>query len=434
MPSGPENQYFDVSPRILRADAEAEITVRPRFDHCRFDEDATYEVTCFPAEQLGGRGGLGERGGRAGHSLRDGALGVRRRFEGEQEHVLLVERIDGDTRARVGAFRVYSVADDLFGRRPYKGDLHVHSCRSDGRESPGYVAGACRRIGLDFVAVTDHRRYAPSLEAAAAFDGVDIDLGIHPGEEVHPPDNPVHIVNFGGGLGLSELFADAEAHRAQVKEVEESLPELARGVDPYAYASCVWCFEKIREAGGLGIFCHPYWFCANRYDVPGALTSQLLEDRPFDALEVISGFHRNEVESNTLQVARYHDERAGRRRMPVVGVSDAHGCERGELFGWYYTIVLSPTPGLADLIASVKDLHSVAVEALPGETPRAHGPFRLVKYAQFLLREVLPRHDELCLEEGRLMLAHLAGDEGAARALSGLAGRAAKLYDRLWAE
>jgi len=428
MPPGPENQYFDVSPRIVRADAEAEITVRPRFDHCRFDEDATYDVTYFPAEQFI------ERGGKGKNRLRGGALQVRQYFEGEQEHVLLVERVEGDTRARVGAFRVYSVAHDLFGRRPFKGDLHIHSCRSDGRESPGYVAGACRRIGLDFVAVTDHRKYAPSLEAAAAFDGVDIDLGIHPGEEVHPPDNPVHIVNFGGRFSVNELFADVEAHRAQVKEVESYLPGFPPAVDTYAYASCVWCFEKIREAGGLGIFCHPYWFCANRYDVPGALTSQLLDDRPFDALEVISGFHRHEVESNVLQVARYHDERAGRRRIPVVGVSDAHGCERGELFGWYYTIVFSPAPDLEDLIASVKDLCSVAVEALPGESPRAHGPFRLVKYAQFLLREVFPQHDELCLEEGRLMLAHLAGDEGAATALSGLAGRTARLYDRLWAE
>ncbi len=56
-----------------------------------------------------------------------------------------------------------------------------------------------------------------------------------------------------------------------------------------------------------------------------------------------------------------------------------------------------------------------------------------MRYAQFLLREVLPQHDALCLEEGRLMLAHAAGDPQAAAALSALQGRTARLYDHLWA-
>jgi hypothetical protein len=159
----------------------------------------------------------------------------------------------------------------------------------------------------------------------------------------------------------------------------------------------------------------------------------LLDSQPWDALEVIGGYFRHEVESNILQVARYHEERARGRRVPIVGVSDAHGCERGELFGWYCTIVFARSSALADLIESIGELWSVAVEALPGETARAHGPFRLVKYAQFLMREVFPQHDALCFEEGRLLLAHLAGDRSAADALAACKGQTAALYDRLWA-
>ena len=85
-----------------------------------------------------------------------------------------------------------------------------------------------------------------------------------------------------------------------------------------------------------------------------------------------------------------------------------------------------------DLIDSIKGLYSVAVEALPGELPRAHGPWRLARYAQYLLREVLPLHDDLCAEEGRLMLAHLAGDPSAVESLRPLQGRADALYDHLW--
>jgi len=77
-------------------------------------------------------------------------------------------------------------------------------------------------------------------------------------------------------------------------------------------------------------------------------------------------------------------------------------------------------------------LYSVAVEALPNETPRAFGPFRLVKYALFLMREVFPQHDELCREEGRLMRRHLAGDAHAAGALAALKERTARLMERFW--
>ena len=158
----------------------------------------------------------------------------------------------------------------------------------------------------------------------------------------------------------------------------------------------------------------------------------MFEQQPFDAYEVLSGYRQPNVDSNTLQVARYHEERARGKQIPIVGVSDGHGCERGELFGWYYTIVFSPTLDLTNLIESVKALYSVAVEAIPGESVRAYGPFRLVKYALFLLREVMPQHDELCLEEGRLMLRHLAGDASAPSLLHALQGRTATLLDRYW--
>ena len=74
----------------------------------------------------------------------------------------------------------------------------------------------------------------------------------------------------------------------------------------------------------------------------------------------------------------------------------------------------------------------MAVEAPPGHFPRAHGPLRLAQYAQFLLREVFPLHDELCEPEGRAMLAYLAGEHGAAEDLTRLQGQVERLYQKLW--
>jgi predicted metal-dependent phosphoesterase TrpH len=84
------------------------------------------------------------------------------------------------------SFSVYSVNDDLLSRVPYKGDMHIHTYYSDGIESPAYVASSCRKIGLDFVAITDHGKYFPSIEAIDTFKDLDLDFKIFPGEEVHP--------------------------------------------------------------------------------------------------------------------------------------------------------------------------------------------------------------------------------------------------------
>jgi hypothetical protein len=421
-----DNRYFDVYPKIVRAGHETTITIRPLFDHVR-SVLTDSEAALFPTE-----GGKTQSASLPPVALKpavvDGALQVRCHFESEQEYTLLL----GNGERPLAETRLYAVDDDLFVRRPYKGDIHIHSYRSDGKESPAYVAGAGRRIGLDFMAITDHHRYAPSLEAIHAFDGLPIDLRLYPGEEVHPPDNPVHIINFGGGFSVNDLFA-REDYRREVQAIADALTDFPTDMDRYPYASCIWSFDKIRAGGGLAVFCHPYWYTRHRYDVPEALTTLLLDRQPYDALELIGGYHPYEFESNMLQVARYHDERARGKVIPIVGVSDAHGCETGELFGWYYTLVFAPSLDLPDLVQSVKALYSVAVEALPGQTPRAHGPFRLVKHAQYLLREILPQHDALCAEEGRLMLTYIAGDASTIDPLCVYQGRAAALYDHLWA-
>lgn len=432
--AGPDKQpRFEVFPKVLRADSETEITIRPP-GGAGFGAPDAYKVIHRPVERLASSAGTGRPA--PSFRIEGGDMLVRSRFDGEQEHVITVREADGDDRATACEARVYSVRDDLFARRPWKGDLHIHSDRSDGRDPPAEVAAECRRIGMDFFALTDHRKYEPSLEASRAFDGVKIDLRIFPGEEVHAPGNPVHIVNFGGSRSVNALFTDDDGEaewRREVAARAEALPDLPPGAGREAYASSVLCFERIRETGGLGVLCHPYWFAGNRYDAPTPLVNALLEHRPFDALEAIGGFHRREAESNTLQVARYHEERARGGPMPVVGASDAHGCRRGCLFGWYYTIVFAPECGLSDLIDGVKGLWSVAIEAMPGESPRPHGPFRLVKYALFLLRELFPAHDELCREEGRLMLELVRGDASAIDELQRLSGRVAGLHDRLWA-
>ena len=53
---------------------------------------------------------------------------------------------------------IYAVEDDLAALRPFKGDTHLHTCRSDGEGTPSEVACAYRAAGYDFIAITDHHK------------------------------------------------------------------------------------------------------------------------------------------------------------------------------------------------------------------------------------------------------------------------------------
>lgn len=441
LPSGvqlrPENRYFDVVPRVVRADQETTVEIVPKFAHVQFRDDCKYELTYVPTGQRAVRSGWANEKNEP-VTPADGKLLVTRYFEGEQEHVIFIEEIKPDNKRRtMGEFRVYSLEDDLFALRPYKGDFHMHSNNSDGVETPEYVAGACRRAGLDFMALTDHRNWPPSVQAAAFYENLPVDLRIYPGEEIHPPGSPVHHLAFGANASITDLWKDEAAWRAEVQEFQKTLGDIPEGVDPFTYATSVWTFNKIREHGGLGMLCHPYWFTNRRFGVPAALLDHLFETQPFDVLELVSGFGSKSLDAmdvNGYQIARYNEERAKGKKIPVAGISDTHGVEHMETFGRYYTVCFAPSSELKDLQEAIMDLRSVAVEAIAGERPRPYGPFRLVSFTHFLLREVFPQHDELCFEEGRLMIAHSAGEAKAVESLKLLQGQTAALYDQYWAD
>lgn len=429
-----ENRYFDVYPKIVPADACTMITIEDRYHQSFIKEGTDYEIRYFPLERFSHVSEYKYQEVKFVKPV-NGALQIEQYFKGEQEHVLEVQEKGNEDNAKRMHFRIYSLQQDLLERKPFKGDMHMHTHHSDGKESPGFVTASCRKIGLDFMAITDHGRYFPSIESQKFYEAADLDLLICRGEEVHPENNPVHMINFGGSFSVNELMKESKGkYIEEVKKIEAGLSDIKDEDARYQGASCTWCFDKIREGGGLGIFCHPYWQVREGYYISDTITSYLHDAQPFDALEVIGGYFKKEEESNTLQIARYQEERAKGRNIPIVGVSDAHGCENSDLFGWYYTIVFSPALEQKEIIGSIKELYSVAVEEIPGEAVRAYGPFRLMKYAQFLMREIMPEHDELCFEEGRLMMDYLAGAEGTAGKLKALKGQTGQLYQKLWSK
>ncbi len=426
------HRHFDIGPLVVGADAKTTIEIRPRQEQCVCEE---YEIVAFPMDGYGSQGGWQEPPVHTVSLDADGIARVELQFDGEQEHMLQLTWKHARGRVTEEEFRIYSVRDDLLGRRPYKGDMHLHSFYSDGNSTPAYVAGACRRVGFDFMTLTDHGMYGPSEMVIKTYEDLPIDLQLYPGEEVHAPHTRTHILNIGGKHSVNNLYADEETYAAELAAIRDQLGELPDGVNPDEAACCTWVFGKIREAGGLSVFCHPYWVAGRRYHPGMPLTQYLFDKQPFDAYEVIGGYNPD-CDSNTLQVALYHALRSTGKQIPVVGVSDAHGCDgqKGGTFGWQYTIAFASSPKFADVAAAIRDCYAVAVEFIPTDRARPTGSLRLSKLALFCQREIFPMHDELCVEEGRLMQAHLAGDESAADSLGRLQGRTEALYDHLWAK
>lgn len=455
-----ELHYYDIYPKVFPTEKEIEITVRPLGDHAKFEDPDNLVIYVLGIND----GNIRDFPYRKNNKTvdftvdADGAFRFKNTFEKEQQY--FIRFCDRETDKRLVQLCVYAVEDDLVGRYPFIGDLHMHTCRSDGRQSPAIVSANYRKHGYDFFAITDHHRYYPSLEAINAYKDVPIEFNIVVGEEVHMPDESPdficdpHIVNFGGNYSVNAIVDESEhvlevgtakelrsfngaecPDVISVKEYQQEVMALAETLDipenieKFTYAAMVWMFNHIKKAGGLGIFCHPYWI-SNVNHVPDDLIEHLMKTQPFDAFEVLGG--ENYYEQNGFQTHRYYDDRARGMNYPIVGSTDSHSSVNNENAYVASTMVFSPANEKDALIASIKDFYSVAIDGISKEF-RLVGDLRLSRYACFLLKEFFPLHDDLCYEEGRAMKDYVCGVEGAKETLEFLSGRMKKQREKYFA-
>jgi len=384
----------------------------------------------------------------------DGCIRFKTTFYGEKEHYVKVTELANKQDQTVVQLSVYSLAEDLASRLPLRGDLHVHSNGSDGRQAPDITAANYRGWGYDFMAITDHHRYYPSLRAMRALKDIPSMFNLVPGEEVHLPGTDVHLVNFGGLYSINGLLKEKEAYtdvhgdpnslalegnppyaltpeefRAQIEALAQTL-DIPDTVDKTSYTTCVWAFDRIREADGLGIFAHPYWLW-RVFNVSDPFTRLMMENAPFDAFEVLGG--ENYYQQNGYQTALYYEEWKKGRVHPIVGSTDSHNSlEHNRNATICSTIVFSPANERKALITSIKEKYSVAVDTISKEY-RLVGEERFQRYACFLMDNWFPLHDRYCAQEGFWMNEYLSGntDAGTAMAiLKKICSATKALYDR----
>ena len=439
---------FDIYPKVFLADREQTITVQPLGKHtavppgvpCRIVVEKMNRDNWKQYPEISGRKEFVQE------VSADGCLRFTNTFVGEGQFRIWLSPIPAPEKQVELA--VYALEADMAGRYPYRGDLHVHTSCSDGSEAPGNVAAYYRGYGYDFMAITDHRRYYPSLDAMDTWAELS-DLNLVPGEEVHLPLNDVHYVNFGGAYSINALVTpncnqesdrrslDGNAPETMTREAYESMiRERAKDVplehesQRLSFASLQWIYEHVQKGNGLGIFPHPYWVCPVM-QIPEDYTRFIYEQKPFDAFEVLGG--ENYYAHNGFQTAFYYEMKAKGIDHPVVGSTDTHGATEHYANALICsTIVFAPQNTREDLIASIKDKYSVAVDTISKEY-RLVGDFRLIKYASFLMENYFPLHDRACQAEGYYMNRHLAGDPMAKPVLDAMKGQIPRMMEKYFA-
>lgn len=418
-----ELHNYDIYPKVVPEGKETGITVRSLGRQADFRQGEIYRLRIYPMNQS--NEDFSQEKWQLAEKAESKELFFRYRFEEEQEYNIVVSDEAGNVKAEL---RLYCVKEDLLSLTPLMGDLHVHSFRSDGKEAPEIVAANYRKAGFDFMTVSDHGLKYPSQEAIDCYKDVKTNLLIVPGEEVHTPENKVHVVNFGADISVNDLYRQhRELYDREVEEIRRGL----EGIDEenrFQYAASVWAFNKIRENNGLAIFPHPHWITGRCYHIPLKLVRNFFENRVFDAFELIGG---QTLHENAMQINLYHQLCMEGHSVPIVGSSDSHGTVNSEWFQIGKTVVLAKENTRDAIISAIKDYKAVALEQYSwsnGEKrPRIYGPFRIASYVEFLLNEYFPLHDELCREEGRAMKDYVNEVEGAGEELEYLGERTGKM-------
>jgi predicted metal-dependent phosphoesterase TrpH len=231
-------------------------------------------------------------------------------------------------------------------------DLHVHTTNSDGQLTLEAVPGAARRAGVEVVAVTDHDRLHPELDAPVTErGGVIVVQGIE--LRVESPAGRVDLLGYGvrETTALADLVADlqqdrVERGRAMVDQVEDRLgvgldvavepgfgrPDVARAVvaatdyefgevfdeligddGPCYVARDIPSFEAGREvlaeACALVGLAHPF-----RYEDPGAALALTAD------LDAVERFYPYSFEPDTAPV----EDAIESHDLLATGGSDAH--------------------------------------------------------------------------------------------------------------
>jgi len=247
-----------------------------------------------------------------------------------------------------------------------KGDLHCHTKLSDGSEGIEDVISLAKRIGLDFISLTDHDTMASFSRAKILADryGINVIPGVEFSAYDELRNRKVHILCYLPlrpdrleGLCIRANESRKKAGNGMARLVMKKYPITAEGITkyssssnciykqhimralfdagyttmiygdlfrelfarktgscsvPYRYPNVYEVLDAIHEAGGVAVFAHPSVY--DSMDLLRELVDQ-------DLLDGIEAFHpRNTQEDRAACI-----ELAKEKGLLITGGSDFHG-------------------------------------------------------------------------------------------------------------
>ena len=185
---------------------------------------------------------------------------------------------------------------DLFGKKRYKVNLHMHTAVTDGRKTEAEALDIYLANGYDAVAVTDHW--------ISKFGGTHKGMTVLSGGEYNTSyrdcmDGVYHIV----GVGFTQKPDGIAVNDPPQKIIDE-----------------------IHRVGGIAILAHPAWSLSS--------PEQIMPLRDVDATEIyntVSGVHYSRRADSSLIV----DMIAARGRYyPLIGADDTHYYDNDHCAAW----------------------------------------------------------------------------------------------------
>ena len=421
---------YRITPQVVKADEVTKISVYPLDDSGRFFDDTEYAVKVsavddftYPAPDSAGAGSRQHE-----ETLvikpENGVLSFEYNFFGEHLWHINVARVECEKhipehRLRwavhqkrllesIFTFDIYSLKEDLYGLKPFKGDLHVHSYGSDGQESPAFVAAQYRENGFDFMSLTDHYDMKPSIDLIDTFKDIKTDFKIFPGEEIHHPcgKSSYHVVNFNPKYSVNDIIKEDNGVTEEVMKIADSLG-IEDKCDAVSVAWYKWIYDNVKKAGGINIHPHPFWEVRGGYNVKSFVTEEVYKRGLLDVVEILGGC---DVKNNSLQVQLYYDMALGGNKYPMVASSDAHSVLVDGLFNKVWTVVFAKdTDGICE---SVMTGMAAAVNAQSGSVTNVFSPsIRLSRYTWFLLDNYYGFKDRLLSASGQAITRYVQGDK-----------------------
>jgi hypothetical protein len=191
----------------------------------------------------------------------------------------------------------------------FRGNLHTHSNRSDGQTTPAHVCATYRRMGYDFISITDHflKHYDWPVTDTSVQRRDDFTTIL--GAELHAPKTSLgdlwHIL----AVGLPPDFAPTGP--------KETGSQLA---------------DRARRAGAYVAVAHPAWYDLTDADVLSIRAAHAIEIRNMTCMELNGkGDSTGYLDRLLSQGHRYH----------AIATDDAHFCTDRRDWGGYWVMVRS---------------------------------------------------------------------------------------------